>query len=89
MQTENDTPRPETFDEARLTDATVNKGMRYGSTKEEIITQLVREKNALIKQVVSLEMIIPKRYIKPDGTEWVYRCPNHLIPLENVGGDSR
>lgn len=75
---------PSSFDEARLTDATVNKGMKYGATKEEIITQLVREKNALMKQLVSLEMIAPKRYRKPDGSEWVYHCPNHLIPLENV-----
>jgi hypothetical protein len=43
--------------------------MKYRATKEEIITQLVREKKALMERVSALEMIAPKRHGKPDGSE--------------------
>lgn len=69
-----------TFEEAIANDATLNRGLRSGSTLAEIITMLVTEKQALLERVVKLETIAPKKIILDDGRVMVWRCPDHLIP---------
>lgn len=48
----------------------------------EIIAVLAREKADLMKRIVELELIAPKKITMPDGSVMVYRAPAHLLPNE-------
>lgn len=68
------------FQRVLLTDATVNKMLKYGATKEDVIVELVAQRDKMMARVMELELIAPKKIRSPDGRTWIYRCPDHLIP---------
>lgn len=72
------------FDWARYNDATVNMMMCGGSSYRAIIAVLARQKADLMKRIVELELIAPKKITMPDGSVMVYRAPAHLLPNVNV-----
>ena len=65
---------------ARYNDATVNAMLCGNACYTEIIAVLAWEKADLIKRIVELEMIAPKKITMPDGSVMVYRAPDHLLP---------
>ena len=67
---------------ARYNDATVNAMLRNNCCHTEIIAALVREKVDLVKRIMELELIAPKKITMPDGSVVVYRAPAHLLPDE-------
>jgi hypothetical protein len=71
---------PSEFERVRLTDATVNKMLQYGATKDDVIVELVAQRNSMVSRAMDLELIAPRKVRAPDGSVWIYRCPDHLIP---------
>lgn len=55
-----------------------------GQTPDEIILMLVRLKNRLLQDVSKLKLMTPKRVRMSDGSERIWRCPEELIPMEQV-----
>jgi hypothetical protein len=72
--------RDGSFAWARYSDATVNAMLRGNACHTEIIAVLAREKADLIKRIVELELIAPKKITMPDGSVMVYHAPAHLMP---------
>ena len=68
------------FECARYNDGTVNTMLCGGSPLTAIIAVMAREKSDLIKRIVELELIAPKKITMPDGSVRVYYAPEHLIP---------
>ena len=77
-------PAGSPFERCRLTDPTVHRMLRYGASMEDVVVQLVAEKEMLFSRLRELEAIAPKRIAGPDGREWIYRCPDALVPSENA-----
>lgn len=69
------------FRVAYYTDVTVNRMVQQGYSFQEIIVALSQEKAALVKRVVALDSIAPKKYER-DGKVFVWHCPDALIPIE-------
>lgn len=65
---------------AELNDATVNQARRRGLTDEQIIEILVRQKEDMIKRMIELESLCPKKIRTPQGV-MVWHCPTELIPF--------
>jgi hypothetical protein len=65
---------------ARYNDATVNMMLCGNACHTEIIAVLAREKADLIKRIVELELIAPRKITLPDGRVMVCHCPDHLLP---------
>jgi hypothetical protein len=64
-----------------FTDPTVHRMASQGCSREQVIQALVDEKRAMVKRVLELEQIAPKKYQMPDGKVMVWHCPDELIPM--------
>ncbi len=73
---------PESLARAYHNDVTVHRMMRDCQPMEEIICQLVAEKEELLKNMTDLQMIAPRK-ITVEGETLIYRCPDHLVPDAN------
>lgn len=69
------------FQYAKLNDPTVYRMVEHGAPLEAIIGQLVRDKEAYLKHIVSLERIAPRKIKLPDGRVLVWTCPEDSIPM--------
>ena len=67
---------------AKHNDVTVYRMMQQDRCQplENIIVQLVREKEQCFKRILDLESIAPRKITLPDGKVMVWRCPDALIP---------
>lgn len=65
---------------AKLTDVTVYHLLKSGASLEEVIGALVADKERLVKRIMELESIAPRKVLLPDGRVMVWRCPDELIP---------
>ena len=68
-----------TFQQAKHTDLTVARMLRAGQSLEEIIGVLAEEKALLLKDIVGLEMIAPKK-VTIGKQVFVYRAPAEIVP---------
>jgi hypothetical protein len=68
------------YQKVRLSDATVYAVLRSGGSIHECVVALANEKEELIKKVMSLELIAPKKLRFPDGSILIYRAPESVIP---------
>ncbi len=50
----------------------------------DIAQMLLTQNSVLTKKVQHLDSIAPRRVRGPDGAEWIYRCPDHLIPVDEM-----
>ena len=57
---------------------------KAGETPEAIILILVKLKDQLLKDVEELTLLTPKRIRMPDGSLMIWRCPEELIPLQEM-----
>lgn len=70
--------------EAQRSSALVNSMLKsQGCTLQEIILALVKQEQALVKRLMMLEALAPRK-IKIGDTVWTYRCPDEFIPVEEV-----
>lgn len=63
------------------TDTTVHRMMKAGKSLVEIIDALAMDKKALLDKVLELDSICPKRIKTSEGKEFIWQCPDHLIPV--------
>lgn len=70
----------ETFEKARLNDATVNTMFKSGFTLAEIVGQLVTEKGQYKERILELIRIAPRKITLPDGSVVVWHCPDEFVP---------
>lgn len=71
-----------TFRKAYCTDPTVRMMVNAGAEDDEIIAKLIEIKMALIEELIKLTAIAPKAIRMPDGKVIVWRCPDHLVPMQ-------
>ena len=74
--------------EALESDPTVYILHDLGFSQEDIILALVKEKRELLGRLAELESIAPKRIRTKDGREYVWRCPDELVPCVNQGQEN-
>ena len=55
-----------------------------GGTPEGIILILVKLKDQLMQDVEHLKLLAPKRVKMSDGSVRIWRCPEELIPVEEM-----
>lgn len=68
------------WERAKHNDATVAKGLKAGEGLETIIGYLAAEKEWMMKRLIALESIAPRKITLPDGRVMVWHCPDDLIP---------
>jgi hypothetical protein len=52
-----------------------------GGSAEDVAVALYAQVQQLTRLNVELSMIAPFRVRLGNGTEWIWRCPDHLVPL--------
>jgi len=57
---------------------------KAGETPDEIILMLVKLKDQLLQDIAELKLMVPKRVKMSDGSQRIWRCPEELIPMEEV-----
>lgn len=65
---------------ASFLDSTVCSMVRVGAPLDDMVVQLVREKMVLIKRLMAVEAIAPKR-IKTSAGDFVFHIPDSLVPV--------
>lgn len=70
--------------EAYHNDSTVNRLIREGCSLDDVVLVLAREKDALLRRIIQLDALTPKRYRKPDGTFFEVYPPKDLIPITDL-----
>jgi hypothetical protein len=66
------------------TDVTVREIINRGGSVEDCVVSLAAQKEELIKRVMKLEAIAPKKITHTDGTVFVWHCPDELVPESNT-----
>ena len=61
--------------------ARVHAVLAQGGTHAEAIVVLANHNEELVHRIMQLEAIAPKKIKGPNGTCWIYHCPDHLIPV--------
>lgn len=74
-----------TFEQVRLNDSTVNKGLYMNLPYEEIIVILANQKAMLTEQMLRLESIAPRKFQLADGRVMIWHCPDELVPMRHLG----
>jgi len=69
----------ESMQDVRVNDATVANGLDGGIGLEKIIVALANDKQHLVKRIMELELIAPRKF-KVGNQTLVWRCPFDLIP---------
>ena len=45
-----------------------------------LVVQLANDKSKIADIAMNLSLIAPKRYLNADGTTFIWRCPDDLVP---------
>uniref|UniRef100_A0A6M3ILD6 Uncharacterized protein n=1 Tax=viral metagenome TaxID=1070528 RepID=A0A6M3ILD6_9ZZZZ len=69
-----------TLDWAVNTDVTVRNLVTQNCSLEMIVIQLVKDKEQMVKRIIELEGIAPRKIRLSDGRVMVWRCPTDLVP---------
>lgn len=68
---------------SRATDDTVNSLMTGGATPAQVIDALADQKAQMLKKIIELELIAPKR-ISHGGKAFIWHCPDELVPEQGA-----
>ena len=60
-------------------------GLSYEESLKLALIEVCKQKAKLIEMVRKLEAIAPKRYETADGQQYIWRAPEHLIPVRKLG----
>ena len=74
-----------TLDDARRISPLVRNLLHSGATAETVICALVNVQTAMSARIMTLEGIAPRGIKMPDGRVMVWRCPDALVPVMEVG----
>lgn len=67
--------------DVKRNDPTVHRILKSGGTPRDCVVALANEKEALVKRLMEMERIAPKKIKLPDGRVMIWRCPEDLVPL--------
>lgn len=85
-------PSPErvgsTLEQLRLVNPIVERVMRAGGTAEDCAVALSEHIDKLVKRLLALEGIAPRRIKLPDGSVVIWHCPDHLIPETDMSNNA-
>ncbi len=68
-----------TLAEVLHNDSTVHRCIEASMSEEEVIIQLVNEKELLLHRIMELESLCPKKIVA-DGKTYRWDCPTELLP---------
>jgi hypothetical protein len=71
-----------------LNDPYVNRIMKQGGTAEMCAVELANQNRELLRRVIELESIAPRKYRNEDGEMMIWRCPDGLVPLTSHAGQA-
>lgn len=74
------------LDRVRRTHPIVQRMMEQHAPLESIIVALAASADVLFERLQDVEAIAPRRYRMKDGTEMIWTCPDHLIPITEIRG---
>lgn len=74
-----------TFQGARQNSVIVEHGLRAGASLEDIIVALVNAHAFMATRVMEMQCITPYKIKMPDGRVGIWRCPEEMIPLKEMG----
>lgn len=72
-------PIPWALDAVAREDSVVAAVLMTGGDAERCVVALVEQKRALLKRVMELEAIAPRK-IRVGEDTFIYRCPDHFVP---------
>ena len=61
--------------------ALANRINAGGGDMEDVAIALHKHAEKMTQRLMGLEAIAPRR-VNVDGVEYVYRCPDHLVPVD-------
>ena len=73
------------FERIKRTDVVVHSMLRRGCSLEDIIVMLCKERDVILKRTLELEQIAPRKIVLPDGTVYIWRCPDSMVPGNTSG----
>lgn len=68
----------------QLIDDKIEHGRGSEFLWREVARMLLTQTQRDAKALADLRLIAPARVKGPDGKEWVYRCPDELVPLSGA-----
>lgn len=72
------------FSELRRRNAIVAGICASGGTAEDCAVALAEINDDLMKRIIELEAIAPRRISLPDGKALAWHCPDGFIPFQNL-----
>jgi hypothetical protein len=62
----------------------VNSVLKYGGSLEDCVYYLTQANDKLIKEIMDIKPLCPRKIRTPMGQFFVFRCPEELIPEELI-----
>lgn len=76
---------------ARLNEIIVQNILENGGNAEDCVEALIaelshrmRELSHRMRELMAVTMIAPRKIRRPDGTEYVWHCPDDLVPFTGI-----
>lgn len=70
----------ESLEHVKFNDPTAYAILVQNGSLETLVVALANEKKLLQKQVCDLSLLVPRKIRMADGSIYIYRAPEHLIP---------
>jgi len=71
------------IDDVLLRDEFVRRMFQSGASFEATLVAIAVERERLVKRILELESIAPRKIQMPNGEVFVWRCPDSMIPTIN------
>lgn len=76
------------FNEVSRVDPLVYEMINRGATSQQIIVAMSERNQKMLARLFELESICPRKRRMRDGTVYIWRCPDDLIPIEELSPGS-
>ncbi len=73
------------FYKAMRNDPLLARMVEVGYSFEQIVLELVQDRERLVDRIMKLEFIAPYKFKATNGIEYIWRCPDHLVPEKGMG----
>lgn len=70
----------EEYQQRLVNDALLYEMHQRGMEFQKMVVVMSKDRELLMKRIIELESIAPRKLIGPHGIEYVWHCPNDLIP---------
>lgn len=70
-----------TFNQLLLTDPTIRTAFEAGMSTQELVCLVAHQRDCAWERALKLDEIVPRKYKMPDGSVFIWRCPDDLVPV--------